>query len=117
MLLALGLTYLSCLAFSLSIKRHFQQLFPSKKISSRQLFSKELSAQKIFILRILGWLLLILSSIVCAQLYGIATGLVLLCGLFSAAAFVIALLLHYSPQMTIALALIQLLLGVAWMLY
>lgn len=107
MLLALGLTYLSCLALSISIKRHFQQLFPFHS----------LSPQKIFILRGLGWSLLISSGIVCAQSYGIATGLVLLCGLFSAAAFLTALLLHYSPRMTIALALIQPLLGLVWIFY
>lgn len=97
MLLAFGLTYLSCLALSISMKRHFQQLFPSHSLSS----------QKIFILRGLGWLLLISSGIACTQSYGIATGLVLLCGLFSAAAFLIALLLHYSPRTTIALVVIQ----------
>lgn len=107
MLLALALTYVSCLALSISMKRHFQQVFPTQ----------ELSIQKIKLLRSVGWILLISSCVLCAYLYSISTGLVLLCGLFSASALLIAMLLQYSPRIAIGLALIQLPLGLVVFLY
>jgi len=104
MLLALGLTYLSCLAFAISLKRHFHQLF-----SSHRLFRKHT-----FIFKSLGWILLALSINASVQLYGFATGLVVLCGLFSAAAFLIALLLPYSPRTIIGIGSSSLVLIFIW---
>lgn len=88
MLLAFSLTYLSCLSFSLSLKRHFQHILPEYQLSER----------KARILKCVGWLLLILSTVLCKNYYGIATALVILCGLFSSSALLIALLLQYATR-------------------
>ena len=94
MLLAFALAYITCLSLSLAMNRHFQQVLPAQILSAR------LSAA----LRNGGWLLLLLTIFYCAKLSGIAVGLVLAVGLFSAAACLLALLLNYAPKSVLPLA-------------
>ena len=101
MLLAFSLAYATCLVLCLAMSRHFQQLLPNQKLSSRAAI----------LLRNGGWLLLLLTTIYCAKLVGIAVGLVLVLGLFSAAACLLALLLNYSPRIALGLAIAAPLLG------
>ncbi|HSC68245.1 MAG TPA: DUF3325 domain-containing protein [Cellvibrio sp.] len=94
MLLAFALAYITCLSLSLAMNRHFQQVLPARVLSAR------LSA----FLRNSGWLLLLLTVIYCAKLSGVAVGLVLAVGLFSAAACLLSLLLNYAPKSVLPLA-------------
>jgi len=96
MLIAFALAYTTCIALSLAMNRHFQQLWPTKKLSPRNTL----------LLRNSGWLLLILTIFYCVKLMGIAVGLVLVLGLFSTAAFLLALLLHYLPRAVLPLAVV-----------
>src|SRR5688572_32982017 len=81
MLIAFALAYATCMALSLAMTRHFQQVWPRQKLSPRLAT----------LLRNGGWMLLVLTLVYCAKLEGIAVGLVLLLGLFSAAAFLLSL--------------------------
>lgn len=94
MLIAFALAYITCITLSLAMDRHFQQVWPTQTLSSRIAT----------VLRNGGWLLLVLTLIYCAKLTGIAVGLVLALGLFSAAACVLALLLQYAPRFVLPLA-------------
>lgn len=94
MLIAFALAYITCISLSLAMNRHFQQVWPAQTLSSRIAT----------VLRNGGWLLLILTLVYCAKLTGIAVGLVLALGLFSAAACVLALLLQYAPKFVLPLA-------------
>lgn len=93
MLLAFALAYTTCLSLSLAMNRHFQQMWPSKTLSSRNMF----------LLRSGGWLLLTVTVVYCANVAGIAVGLVMTTGLFSAGACAVALLLQYAPRLALAL--------------
>lgn len=93
MLFAFALAYATCMALSLAMNRHSQQVWPNHKLSPR----------KVTLLRNGGWLLLILTFAYCTKLEGIAVGLVLVLGLFSAAACLLSLLLHYAPRMALGL--------------
>lgn len=95
MLIAFALAYATCLALSLAMNRHFQQLWPMQK----------LSPHVAIILRNGGWLLLALTFFYCVKLEGIATGLVMVLGLFSAAACLLSLLLHYAPRIALGLVI------------
>ena len=91
MLIAFALAYATCMALSLAMTRHFKQVWPRQK----------LSPHLATLLRNGGWVLLVLTLIYCAKLEGIAAGLVLALGLFSAAACLLSLLLHYSPRIAL----------------
>lgn len=95
MLIAFALAYTTCLALSLAMNRHFQQLWPMQKLSPRVAM----------LVRNGGWLLLALTLIYCVKQEGIATGLVLGLGLFSAAACLLSLLLHYAPRIALGLVI------------
>lgn len=99
MLAAYALAYCSFLILSLAMSKHFQQVFPKKKIAQSQLN----------IVRAAGWGLLIATLLYCSHLYGWATGLVAALGLMSAAAFVLALILNYAPRLAPGLAAITIL--------
>jgi hypothetical protein len=75
------------------MNRHFQQIWPKQILSPRAAI----------LLRNAGWLLLLLTFIYCVKLEGIAVGLVLLTGLFTTAACLLALLLHYAPRVALGL--------------
>lgn len=93
MLLAFALAYITCIALCLAMNRHFQQLLPNQKISPKAAM----------LLRNSGWILLLLTIIYCTKLVGVAVGLVLVLGLFSAAACLLALLLNYAPRVALGL--------------
>lgn len=95
MLIGFAFAYATCMALSLAMTRHFQQVWPKQKLSPQQATG----------LRNSGWLLLVLTLVYCATLEGIAVGLVLGLGLFSAAACLLALLLHYAPRMALGLVI------------
>jgi len=95
MLFAFALAYATCMALSLAMNRHFQQVWPKQKPSSRI----------VILLRNSGWLLLILTITYCAKLEGVAVGLVLVLGVFSAAASLLSLLLHYAPRLALGLVI------------
>ena len=95
MLFAFALAYATCITLSLAMNRHFQQVWPSQKLSPRMTI----------LLRNSGWILLTLTIIYCAKLEGIAVGLVLVLGLFSAAASLLSLLLYYAPRIALVLAI------------
>lgn len=94
MLFAFALAYATCISLSLAMNRHFQQVWPKQNLSPRMAI----------LLRNGGWLLLIVTLVYCAKLTGVAVGLVLVLGLFSAAACVLSLLLHYAPRLVLPLA-------------
>lgn len=96
MLISFELLYLSCLAFSLSLNRHFEQLFPKQKLSPASVKA----------LRLFAWAMLVSGAVYLSYSQGIATGLVLLCGLFSLASLTIAFIQHYFPRILIGLAFI-----------
>lgn len=95
MLIALALTYITCITLSLAMNRHFQQVWPTRTLSPRTAS----------LLRNAGWLLLLITLVYCAKLEGIAVGLVLMLGLFSAAACILSLLLCYAPRMALGLVI------------
>lgn len=101
MLIALALAYTTCITLSLAMNRHFQQVWPTRTLSPRTAI----------LLRNAGWLLLLLTLVYCAKLEGIAVGLVLMLGLFSAAACMLSLLLHYAPRIALPFAVVIALMG------
>lgn len=101
MLLAFSLAYATCIVLCLAMNRHFQQLLPKQKLSPRAAMW----------LRNGGWLFLLLTIIYCTKLVGVAVGLVLVLGLFSAAACLLALLLNYAPRMALGLVIVVPLIG------
>ncbi len=102
MFFAFTLSYLSCLGLCMAMQRHFQQLWPQKKLSPplARLFSTS------------GWLLLLGAIILAAQFEGIAVGLVFSAGLFSAAAFMLILLLNFAARAALITAALLILLSV-----
>jgi hypothetical protein len=96
MLAAYALAYCSFLILSMAMSKHFQQIFPKKKMTQPYVNT----------VRIVGWALLIATLFYCSHLYGWATGLVAALGLMSAAAFVLALILNYAPRFAPGMAVI-----------
>lgn len=96
MLITYTLVYCSFLAFSMAMNKHFQQMFPHKKLLS--LHSN--------LLRFGGWVLLVVALLYCSTHYGTATAMVILLGLLSAAALLLALLLNYHPKLALPIALV-----------
>jgi hypothetical protein len=76
MLIALALAYTTCIALSLAMNRHFQQVWPTRTRSPRTAI----------LLRNAGWLLLLITLVYCAKLEGVAVGLVLMLGLYALSA-------------------------------
>ena len=101
MLIAFALAYTTCISLSLAMNRHFHQIWPTQT----------LSPGAAILLRNAGWLLLLLTLVYCAKLEGIAVGLVLMLGLFSAAACMLSLLLHYAPRIALPFAVVIALMG------
>jgi hypothetical protein len=94
MLIASGaaLTYSGLAAISYTINRHYANIHgrgaePASR--TRRNF------------RLLGWLAIVLSFAACISADGWHTGPVLWCGMFTASAIVLALLLHYAPHKAI----------------
>lgn len=90
MLITYALAYCSFLAFSLSMKKHFQQMFPQQKC---------LSVAHAKWMRACAWGLLSAAFIFAANRFGWATGAVIVIGLLTLTTFLHALLLNYSPRL------------------
>lgn len=93
MLLAFVLTCTACIAFCFAMDRHLRQIWPQRRNSR----------QSLICFRSGGTLLLCASTVVCFQQQGIATGVVSLFGLLTAALAVVALLLAYYPRGLLAI--------------
>jgi len=99
-LLGLALPYAGFTALCLAMERHHEQVFGQRWIppGRRRL------------LRIAGLLLLLASPLPCIAAAGWGVGSVLWCGLLTAAALPLVLLLPYAPRLAVALAPLGLLL-------
>lgn len=95
MLITYTLAYCSFLSFSMAMTKHFQQIFPQKKLLP---FHSNL-------VRLTGWILLVVAMLYCNNQYGASTGTVILLGLLSNAVILLALLLNYRPKLALAIAL------------
>jgi hypothetical protein len=102
MLLVFAFAYAGCTALCLSMNRHFQQVLPNRNASPKTILA----------LRLSGWLLLTIAMVYCANYQGVAIALVSVCGVVTAAAFLLVLLLSYTPRFAIILATIAPILGV-----
>ena len=102
MLLSFLLTYTGCTALCLSMYRHFQHVFPERKANKKMLL----------ILRTLGWILIAIAGAYCVTIESTAIAIVCLCGLITAATFLLIMLLSYAPRLTIPLAITMLFLSV-----
>ncbi|UVE17865.1 DUF3325 domain-containing protein [Pseudomonas sp. LS44] len=90
--LGAALSFAGMAGLCLGMDRHHQQVW-ARKAPRRQRA-----------LRLAGWLLLALALWPCLQVWGSAVGPVVWCGLLSAAALSLALLLPYGPRPVAGLA-------------
>lgn len=88
MLMNFALAYCTCVLFSIAMNRHGAQIFPERKLPPTG--TKILASS--------GWLLLVITAALCMKQQGVGTGLAVLVGIFSAAIFVLALLLNYAAR-------------------
>lgn len=100
-LLGLALSYAGFTALCLAMERHHEQVFGQRRIP----------AGRRRMLRLAGTLLLLASPLPCVVIAGWGTGTVLWCGMLTAAALTLTLLLPYAPRLAAALAPILPLLG------
>lgn len=100
--LGFALPYAGFAALCLAMERHHEQVFGHRRIPRRRRH----------VLRMVGWMLLIVSPIPCITVLGWGIGSVLWCGLLTAAVLPLTLLLAYAPQMAVSLAPAAMLLGV-----
>jgi hypothetical protein len=101
MLLGLALPYAGFTALCLAMERHHEHVFGRRRIPSLRRR----------VLQITGWLLLAVSLVPCFAVAGWGVGGVLWCGLLTAAALPLAILLAFRPRAVIPLALVSLPLG------
>lgn len=85
--IAFGLTCLGCLLLSLSLRRHYRQVFADE---SRY-------GQRLWPLRIAGYALVALALWPCIQLLGAPIGICLWLSILALAAFLVIMLLTYRP--------------------
>lgn len=88
MLMNFALAYCTCVLLCVAMNRHGTQIFPMHKLPPKLPD----------ILASCGWLLLLTTAILCMKQQGIGTGLAVLAGVFTAAIFVLALLLNYAAR-------------------
>lgn len=93
-LFAICLAYAGFAALCLAMERHHGEVFGIRRIPPRRRLA----------LRLVGWLLLAASFPACIAGWGWAFGSVVWCGVLTAAALPIVLLLPYRPRMMAALA-------------
>ena len=92
--LALALAYAGFTALCLAMERHYGEVFGLRRVPARRALA----------LRITGWALLALSLPPCVVARGWAMGVVLWCGVLSAAVLPLVLLLPYAPRLAAWLA-------------
>lgn len=105
MILSVFFIYIGFIALSLSMKRHFKQCYPQRKIPSLKL---------LFVFRVGGYISLIISMYLCiiAQAFGL--GLVLWFGLLTIVALLQSLLLTYKPQWVLPVGFINLICTISY---
>ena len=86
--IAFGLSWLGCILLSLSLKRHFRQVWPDSANF----------AQWLFLNRLAGYSLVSLALVPCVIYRGLWIGLVLWISTLALAAFLQAMLLTWQPQ-------------------
>lgn len=91
------LLFASFFSLSVSLKRHYLQLWPQKK---------NLSKRALIFFRALGYSALVGGATLCVLAEGLAVGLVLCMGLLTLAALLQSLLLTYCPQWIVRLCLL-----------
>lgn len=101
------LLFAGCIALALSMGRHRRQLLPTRSLSSLQQSG----------LRLAGWLLLLLSLLLCVAMQGIGVGLSYWFGVLSAVAISASLMLVYAPRAVLWLASICCVVGLLGIVY
>ncbi|MBL6080080.1 DUF3325 domain-containing protein [Belnapia sp. T18] len=96
MMLGLALPYAGFTALCLAMERHHEQVLGRRQIPPGLRL----------VLRLAGWLLLLTSPLPCLALAGWGGGSVLWCGMLTAAALLLTLLLAYVPRLAAGLALV-----------
>lgn len=93
------LMYVGLATLSLSLIRHSRQVWSGKILSNMQTIW----------LRIIGWIILIFSAIICMDQQGAGVGLVFWLGLLTVAIFIQVIILTYQSQKFIEIGLAVLL--------
>lgn len=86
--IATGLTVLGCILLSLSLRRHYRQLFADESTYARRLWP----------LRIAGYTLVAFALWPCMLAFGAPIGLCLWLSILALAAFAQIMLLTYQPR-------------------
>jgi hypothetical protein len=86
-IIAFGLTFAGCLLLSLSLRRHYRQVFEDDTGY----------AQRLWPMRIAGYVLVLLAAWPCIQLFGAPIGICLWLSVLALAAFLVIMLLTYKP--------------------
>lgn len=79
---------LGFLCLSLSLSRHYHQVAPKKRLSTRNLW----------LYRISGYILLLLAGIYAADVWGLTLGIVYWCAIATAVSFLLSLILAFKPK-------------------
>jgi hypothetical protein len=87
-IIALGLMFAGCLLLSLSMRRHYRQVFADESGY----------AERLWPLRIVGYALVLLALWPCTRLFGAPIGICLWLSILALAAFGVIMLLTYRPQ-------------------
>ncbi len=87
--IALGLTFLGCLLLSLSLRRHYRQVFADETGYEQRLWP----------LRIAGYVLVLVALWPCVRLFGAPIGFCLWLSILALAAFLVIMLLTYRPRL------------------
>jgi hypothetical protein len=88
LIIALGLMFAGCLLLSLSLRRHYRQVFADQSGY----------AERMWPLRIAGYALVSLALWPCIQLSGAPIGFCLWLSILALASFLVIMLLTYRPQ-------------------
>ncbi|GAA5136319.1 DUF3325 domain-containing protein [Thalassotalea piscium] len=80
--------FLGFLCLSLSLSRHYNQVDPKKRLSTRNLW----------LYRISGYTLLLLAGIYAADVWGLTLGLVYWCASATLVTFFLSLVLTFKPK-------------------
>jgi len=86
--IALGLMCVGCLLLSLSLRRHYRQVFADDSAYARRLWP----------MRLAGYACVLLALWPCIQLFGAPIGICLWLSVLALAAFVQIMLLTYRPR-------------------
>ena len=88
--ISFGLTCLGCLLLSLSLRRHYRQVFTDESAFARRLWP----------MRLAGYGCVLLALCPCVRDFGVPIGLCLWLSIVALAAFVQIMLLTYRPRVT-----------------